>query len=174
MGGASGSQFLPDPEDQEQAVVGAGAKGQDEQQDLGQRGHVQAGLGRLADHRSGELGDEYGGGQGQQRRQQRAEHHEQQHHDEQDGQVLGQVDRLLVGLAGISLSGYRAGQVGVQVQGERADGDGVAEARDQVLSGTGSGEVEAGQGLQLYRLMVPALAEVLDLLHVGDRGQAGR
>jgi hypothetical protein len=170
----AGAQFLPGPEDQEQAVVGAGADGQDEHQVLGQRRHRHSGLARLADHRPGEPGDQHGGSEGQQRCQQRAEHHEQQGHDEHDGQVQAQADRCLVGLAGISLGGHRAGQVGAQVAGQRAGRDGRAQARDQVLFGAGGSEVEAvGQHLQLHRLTVGAVAEVLDLLHVGDLGQAG-
>ena len=63
--GAAGPEFLPDPEYEEEAVVGAGAEGQDEQHDLGQRGYRQAGLARLADYRPGELGDQHGGDEGQ-------------------------------------------------------------------------------------------------------------
>jgi len=60
--------------------------------------------------------------------------------------------------------------MGVQVVGQRAGRDGLAQARDQVLSGAWAGEVEAGQYLQPHRLTVGAVAEVLDLLHVGDLG----
>jgi len=104
----AGPQFLPHPEDQEQAVVGARAQGQDEHHGLGERGHLQAGLARLGDHRPGELGNEHGRGDGQQRRQDRAEHHQQQGQDEQDRQVLAEVGRSLPGLAGVGLGGHRA------------------------------------------------------------------
>lgn len=106
---------------------------------------MQAGLGGLADHRPGELGDEHGGGEGQQRRQQRAEDNEQQRQDEQDGQVLAQVARLLGGLAGVGLGGQRAGQVGAQITGQCAGSDGVPEAGREVLGGALGVEVDVGQ-----------------------------
>ncbi len=168
----AGAEFFPDPEDQEQPVVGARAEGQDEQHDLGERGHLQAGPARLGDHRPGELGDQHGWGQGQQRSEQRAEHGQQQDQDEHDGQVLSQVDRPLRGLARVSLGGHLTGQVGAQAAGERTGSDGAPQAGYKLLGRPLGAEVDARQCLQLHRLAVPADPEVPDPLHMADRGQA--
>src|SRR5262249_18038738 len=84
-----------------------------------------------------------------------------------------QLGQALALLAGIGRGGRRAGQVGVQVRGQRAGLDSLAQARDQVRSRVLVGQVDARQDFQLHGLTVGTVAEVLDLLHVGGLRQVG-
>ncbi len=173
VGSAAGAELLSHPEDQEQAVIRAGAEGEDKQQDLGERRHLQPRLARLCDHRTGELGDQNGRGQGQQRRQQRAEHDEQQQQDERDRQVLAEVARPMRGLARIDLRGHRTGHVGVQVAGQGGGLNCPAETGDKLPRGALGVEVDTGLDLQLARRPIATDSQVPDLPHVGDPGEPG-
>ena len=83
-----GPQFLPDPEDQEQPVVGARAEHQHDHQELGQRGDLQPVLGGLGDQRAGDEDRDQRRRERDQRERQRPEDQHQQHDDEQQREVL--------------------------------------------------------------------------------------
>ncbi len=170
---AGRAQFLPDPEDQEQPVVGAGAEDQDDQQELGERRHLEAVLGRLGHQRTGdEHGQQGGQDRGDGERQRPEDEHEQQD-DEDQRQVL----HLVAGVAGrlllVNLNGDAARQVDPQPGGQPGAGDLRAHAVDEVLLVVLVAAVVGGQGEQLHSLAVGGTADVEHLLDPGHGVELG-
>jgi hypothetical protein len=168
------AQLLSHPEDEEEAVVRARAERQDDQQDPGERRHLESGLARRADHRPGQLGDHHGGREREQRGQDRAEDDEHQREDEHDGQVLADVSGLTGAFGRVGLRGQRPGEVSGQIAGQPGGPDRTAQCAVERFQRALGGEVQSRKHLQLLDPAVAADAEVLDLLHGGDPAETGR
>ena len=107
----SAGQFLPHPQDQEQAVIGAGAEQQDDEHRLGDRGDLQAVPGQAADDVAGHLQDERRRAQRHDRGEHGAEHDDQHDQDDQVGQCLGALLRARLGVLVVHRGGQLTGQV---------------------------------------------------------------
>ena len=110
---------LADPEHQEQAVVGAGAEHEHDQQQLGELGHLEPVVGELGDQRPGYRHRQQRGDHRDERREQRPEDQQQQEQDEDQRDEL----HLVAGVAGllllVDLDRYLAGQVHLHARRRR-------------------------------------------------------
>ena len=155
------TQVLADAEDQEQAVVGARAEHQHDQQQLSELRDLQARVRRLADQRPGDGHGEECRDQRDQRREQRPEDQQQQNQDEQGGHDFDLVPRgARLGLL-VDVDGDVAGQVHLQPGWRR----GLLDLRAQVVDQRGLpglvAAADVGQHLQLLGLPVGRPAEVM-------------
>jgi hypothetical protein len=159
-----GAQVLPYPEDEKQAVVRARAEHQHDQQDLGQRRHLQPVMRGLGHERTGDGDREEGGDERDQRREQRAEDQQQQPDDEDDRQQLDLAVRATrLGLL-VDLDRDRAGQVHVQAGWRAIAGDRAAQVLDQRGQAVaGSALADVRQHLELRGLAVGRVTEVAHL-----------
>ena len=104
-GRQSPPDLLADAEDEEEAVVGAGAEHDHHQQDRREVGDLHADVGRRGDERLGGDEGDGRGEEGHERGQQGPEGEEEQEQDEQDREDLGE----LLGLAPAGSAGRRPG-----------------------------------------------------------------
>ena len=171
----AGPQFLPDPEHQEQPVVGARAKHQHDQQQLGDAGTPGA-RAAAASATSGPamVTDSSGGMHGDQSERERSEDQYQQHDDEQQRQSL----HLVAGVAGRFLLVHLRGDVAGQVRLQPGRQPGLGDLGTQAVYQVG-GVVRVAAALlcqhdQLLRVTVGGPAGVEHLAHPGDQLQPGR
>ena len=128
------AQVLSHSEDQEQAVVGAGADHQHLEHQLGEAGDLETVLGQLGDHRPGDRLNEERRDHRDERRQQRPEDQQQQSEDEyqRQRQDRAAVRAGLLRLVHADRDG--AGEVRGDAGWQPRAADGGAQASDEVLS----------------------------------------
>src|SRR5262249_8451588 len=174
-GGVLGdAQFLADPEHQEQAVVRARAQDQHDEQELSDRGDLEAVLRGLGDQRPGDRDRDQRGRDRYQGQRERAEDQYQQPDDEQQRQCL----ELGVGVTGrfllVHLRGDVTRQVRLQPGGQVRLGDLGAQPVDQVGDVAIVAAGLLGERDQLYRVPVGGLPGVLHLGDAADLLELGR